>query len=167
MTRTATQDPSTQDPSTQEKSAGGSARVRPGAVSVVISGNRPWEVVAADSPRYAGVDGRLSDLDSKRAPSLMPLVSDHWGRNFRWRGDGEMPVAERTKLRSIAQKAHERGWRVRFWATPEKESLWRELRAAGVDHINTDQLAPSRAVSARIERGQRERDSRRVGSGDR
>jgi hypothetical protein len=33
---------------------------------------------------------------------------------------------------------------VRFWATPEKVAVWEELRAAGVDLINTDQLADLR-----------------------
>jgi hypothetical protein len=38
------------------------------------------------------------------------------------------------------------GYRVRFWATPDlntaaREALWRELVAAGVDHIDTDELA--------------------------
>src|SRR5690606_24450131 len=32
-----------------------------GAVTVVVSGNRPVEIIAADEPRYVGIDGRLSD----------------------------------------------------------------------------------------------------------
>lgn len=44
------------------------------------------------------------------------------------------------------EQAHAAGYRVRFWATPDldtpaREALWRELVAAGVDHINTDDLA--------------------------
>ncbi len=33
------------------------------------------------------------------------------------------------------------GRRVRFWATPERVAIWNELHAAGVDLINTDDLA--------------------------
>lgn len=110
------------------------------AVSVVISGNRAKELITASSPRYAGIDGRLDDLDSDLDKRLLPLISDRWGSHFNWDGDGEMPEAEREKLRSIVAKAHAAGRRVRFWATPEKESVWRELRAAGVDLINTDDL---------------------------
>ncbi len=59
---------------------------------------------------------------------------------FRWRGDGPLPEAERGRLREFVGKAHRRGRLVRFWATPEKEAVWKELRAVGVDLINTDKL---------------------------
>ncbi len=115
-------------------------RRQPGAVSIVISGNRPMEMIAADEQRLCGIDGRLSDLETGMPADLMPLISDHWGNNFRWRGEGEMSSTEQQKLRSIVQQAHAAGRRVRFWATPESEKLWEQLVAAGVDHINTDQL---------------------------
>jgi glycerophosphoryl diester phosphodiesterase len=115
------------------------------AVTVVISGNRAWERIAADFTRYAGVDGRLSDLSSNRSVHLMPLISDRWGLKFTWRGQGPMPDEERAELRRIVEEAHRNGRRVRFWATPDRPSpertaLWSELLAAGVDHIGTDDL---------------------------
>jgi len=113
---------------------------KPGAVSIVISGNRPFKMIEEDQERLVGIDGRLSDLSSKRSAELMPLISDNWRNHFRWRGIGEFPEQERTKLRGIVRQAHAAGRRVRFWATPESEDVWRELAAAGVDHLNTDQL---------------------------
>ncbi|MFP6875064.1 MAG: phosphatidylinositol-specific phospholipase C/glycerophosphodiester phosphodiesterase family protein [Verrucomicrobiales bacterium] len=110
------------------------------AVVVIISGNRAGDVIAADNPRYVGIDGRLADLKSKASPHLLPLISDRWGSHFRWRGEGDFSEAERAKLRGIVKSAHGAGRRVRFWATPERVSLWRELREAGVDLINTDDL---------------------------
>jgi len=110
------------------------------AVTVVISGNRAKERIAADSKRYAAVDGRLSDLDTNLPSHLMPLISDNWGKHFRWRGKGPMPTAEREKLRKIVGKAHRAGRRVRFWATPENAAVWNELYDAGVDLINSDDL---------------------------
>jgi glycerophosphoryl diester phosphodiesterase len=111
------------------------------AITVVISGNRATDLIAADDPRLAGIDGRLTDLDSNLDKNLLPLISDHWGTHFKWTGEGDMPAAEQKKLRAIVEKAHAAGRRVRFWATPEKESVWRALNAAGVDLINTDDLA--------------------------
>ena len=110
------------------------------AVQVVISGDRPKREIAANETRYAGIDGRLADLDSEVPAHLMPLISDRWTSHFRWRGVGEFPSDERDKLRSIVMRAHGAGRRVRFWATPEEPMLWRELVTAGVDHLNTDQL---------------------------
>ena len=52
-----------------------------------------------------------------------------------------MPDEERKKLREFVAKAHKQGRLVRFWATPEKPELWKELLAADVDLLNTDKLA--------------------------
>jgi len=116
-------------------------QVEENAVVVVISGNRPQEMIAADRIRLVGIDGRISDLDTAKTSSLMPLISDRWTSHFSWRGDGSMPSAERQVLRDIVRQAHDAGRRVRFWSTPENPAVWRELIQANVDLINTDDLA--------------------------
>ena len=114
--------------------------VHQNAVTAIVSGNRPYAVIAGDSPRYVGIDGRLSDLDSDQPTHLMPLISDNWRNHFKWRGNGDLPEAERTKLLRIVQHAHSKNRRVRFWATPDKPAVWKTLDQASVDLINTDNL---------------------------
>ena len=116
-------------------------KLEPKAVSVTISGNRPLAMMTAEKVRYAGVDGRLSDLNSELPAHLLPLVSDNWGQNFKWKGEGPIGEADLKKLDNAVTKAHAHGRRVRFWATPENIAVWRQLRASGVDMINTDDLA--------------------------
>jgi hypothetical protein len=111
------------------------------AVTVVVSGNCDREAITAQETRYASIDGRPGDLDSTEPAHLVPWVSARWGSLFRWQGEGPMPEAERTKLKEFVAKAHKNRRLVRFWATPEKPEFWKELRAAGVDLINTDKLA--------------------------
>ncbi|GAA8851642.1 phosphatidylinositol-specific phospholipase C/glycerophosphodiester phosphodiesterase family protein [Helicobacter pylori] len=120
-------------------------RVHDRAVEAVISGNRPRAEMEAATTRYSFYDGRSTDLDSGTAAALMPLVSENWTKLFTWQGIGEMPQAERERLHAYVASAHRDGYRVRFWATNDiageaRTNLWRELRAAGVDHINTDDL---------------------------
>lgn len=116
-----------------------------GAVLVIVSGNRSLEQMQSQEIRYAGYDGRLTDLDSEAPAEVIPLISDHWGRNFTWRGEGPMPPEERKKLEEIVRKSHAKGRLVRFWETPDlrssaRDAVWRELLSAGVDLINTDDL---------------------------
>ena len=66
------------------------------AVNVVISGDRPFEAVAADQERFAGLDGRLTDLDSDLPVHLMPMISDRWGSHFKWRGKGKVGLDRQT-----------------------------------------------------------------------
>jgi hypothetical protein len=119
--------------------------VKDGAVTAIVSGNRPRELMQQQRVRYAAYDGRLSDLGVATDQTFVPLISDNWTNHFTWMGDGPMPSSEREKLRSIVETAHANGQRVRFWATPEqspqREAVWEELLAAHVDYINTDHLS--------------------------
>lgn len=116
-----------------------------GAVLVVVSGNRPLELMRSQAVRYAGCDGRLTDLDTELPADIIPMISDQWGGCFSWKGEGPMPAEERAKLQEIVRKSHAKGRLVRFWATPDmrspaRDAVWAELFAAGVDLINTDDL---------------------------
>lgn len=114
---------------------------QPRQIDVVISGNRPVELIANDKQRLVAVDGRVSDLAGKTSAELIPLVSDNWSSHFTWRGEGAMPAAERTKLRELVEAAHAQNRRLRFWGSPDSPPFWQELQAAGVDVIGTDDLA--------------------------
>ncbi|MFF7853576.1 phosphatidylinositol-specific phospholipase C/glycerophosphodiester phosphodiesterase family protein [Streptomyces sp. NPDC007904] len=126
-------------------------RVLPGPVTAVVSGDRAARApMEAQRVRRAFYDGRLADLGGPAPASFIPLISDNWTLNFTWQGVGAFPEAERRKLRDIVRTAHTRGQRVRFWATPDqpgpaRDALWRELVAADVDHLNTDDLAGLRS----------------------
>jgi hypothetical protein len=112
----------------------------PGPVQVIVSGDRAWNIIETTSPRYAGVDGRVSDIGGNRSVHLMPLISDNWRLHFRWRGEGEFPSEQRRKLHRLVHQTHEEGRRIRFWASPDTPSMWKELDAAKADLINTDDL---------------------------
>ena len=121
--------------------AGGA--VVPGPVVAVISGNRTLPAMRVEPVRFAGYDGRLPDLTgpaSALPPSLMPLVSESWDRVSTWTGDGPIPDADRREVERLVRLAHAQHRRLRFWATPDRESVWRFLYDAGVDLINTDDL---------------------------
>ena len=115
-------------------------------VEAVISGARDLPAMEAAKVRYSAYDGRLPDLYSGIPSEVMTVVSDNFTNNFTWRGEGPMPAAEKRKLHTIVKLAHKQGYEVRFWATPDapgpaRDAIWRELIAADVDQINTDDLS--------------------------
>jgi len=114
---------------------------RTGAVTVVLSGNRPVQTTAPEAVRYAAIDGRLPDLDNDSSRHLIPLVSDDWTKHFQWRGEGEISSQDRMKLASLVSKAHAQERRIRFWGLPDTQEAWKLMLDSGVDLINTDDLA--------------------------
>lgn len=116
------------------------AGLEEGAVTVILSGDVPRDLVWADATRLAGVDGRLKDLGVETRPGRTPLISDNWLTNFTWRGAGPLPEAEATRLKQIVDTAHAHGQQVRFWALPLGAGTWNAIYDAGVDLINADNL---------------------------
>src|SRR5579863_1359478 len=91
-------------------------KMKQGAVTAILTGDHPAEeTVGAEKTRYAAIDGKLDALEQNPSSNLVPWMSSQWSLTFKWRGRGEMPEAERGKLRQIVAKAHQQGRLVRFW----------------------------------------------------
>ncbi|MBL8752151.1 MAG: hypothetical protein JNK15_02525 [Planctomycetes bacterium] len=118
-----------------------------GAVTVVLSGARPWREVAAAAERHCALDGRLRDLDTVPAPpaTLVPWISDSFASVSDWSGSDELLPAERTRIADLAARAHAQGRELRFWGAPDRPEAWRALRELGVDRIGTDRPAAAAA----------------------
>ena len=115
----------------------------PGAVTAVLSGERPRTALLETPIRFVAYDGRLADLEGAGADlpvSFMPLVSQNWSAVSSWDGTGPEPPDLRATLTKWADAAHSQGRRLRFWGTPEGPAVWKALLESGVDLINTDDL---------------------------
>lgn len=119
-------------------------RTETNAITVVISGNRARGLMASEEVRFAAYDGRIADLDSGAPPQFIPLISDNWVNLFRWKAggtEGPLPAKEKQKLKDLVQRTHAQGRLLRLWGAPDKPAAWGALLDAGVDFINTDDLA--------------------------
>lgn len=118
----------------------GSTNIRAGAVSVIVSGNRPIDHFLKLPERLAAIDARFADLSATNyPPSLMPLVSENWQTHFKWRS-GPVPEAERERLRAVVSRTREQGRFLRFWAIPDNAEGWELMASSGVHLVNTDKL---------------------------
>jgi len=120
-------------------------KVKKGAVAVVVSGNRPRQLMSSEKVRYATYDGRLSDLNDSGPPNFIRLISDNWANYFSWRAKEPISAEEHKKLAEIVASAHARDYMIRFWNLPVSDPscrrrVWTELLSAGVDLISVDNL---------------------------
>ncbi|RKD88272.1 phosphatidylinositol-specific phospholipase C/glycerophosphodiester phosphodiesterase family protein [Mangrovibacterium diazotrophicum] len=116
------------------------------AVTIILSGDRPIEAVAAEKQRYCFIDGRLDEESFAAKQSLIPLLSDDWTNFFQWDGTAEISAAELTKLKSFVDHCHREHKIIRFWGYPNKPAeirnrVWQTLKDAGVDLIGCDDPA--------------------------
>ncbi|MEB3278557.1 MAG: hypothetical protein VKK42_06490 [Lyngbya sp.] len=124
----------------------GNYTITPGAVTAIISGDRPREFMESQEVRYAGYDGRKDDIGTEVSPGFMPLISDNWNNFFTdelaWDGTGTIPEDTEAELNRIVSEVQGEDKIFRFWNLPQDgPSVWGPLYEAGIDLINTDDLA--------------------------
>ncbi|MEL7039259.1 MAG: glycerophosphodiester phosphodiesterase family protein [Cyanobacteria bacterium J06592_8] len=124
----------------------GNYTITPGAVTPIISGDRPREFMESQEVRYAGYDGRKDDIGTDIDPGFMPLISDNWNNFFSdelaWDGIGTIPEDTEAELNRIVSEVQGEDKIFRFWNLPQDApSVWGPLLEAEIDLINTDNLA--------------------------
>jgi hypothetical protein len=112
--------------------------LKQGAVTVFLSGSRPYEAIVHSEPKLAFLDGRPSDIGKQVPAQVMPVISDHYRNHLSWNGKGEMPDEQKLKLRKLVSKVHAEGKKLRLWASPDKPNAWKTFKEIGIDLINTD-----------------------------
>lgn len=140
-----------------------------GPITVVVTGNAPWnEVVANTTYRDMFFDapldlmGKLDGKVAKRSggqgrsgaapsdPTMYSLANSYYASvsfksavGWPWRG-----TLTRTQIEAMRKQiagAHARGLKVRYWSVPSwprglRNYLWRTLVKEGVDFLNVDDL---------------------------
>lgn len=115
--------------------------LQPRAVTVLISGNRPVEILSQQKDRCLFLDGRINDRGLQFTNTLTPIVSDNWNRFFgHVSANQRIPERDLEILKLMVDLTHSQGKKLRLWNTPESKRIWTQLLEAGVDYINTDQL---------------------------
>lgn len=116
----------------------------PCRITLVVSGNVPKAEMLAAPYRGIGIDGRPDDLGKEISAERMPWVSDRFSNWGTTDGAGAVSGSSLEKISTLARKVHAEGKLFRLWAIPDTPKAWKQLRAAGVDLLNTDRLAEMR-----------------------
>lgn len=110
------------------------------AVTVILTGNKPFDMIQKDTIRNAFIDQSLLSLNKSLESTLCLMASTKYSNVLKWKGKGEIPKEEKEKLILLINQAHKEDKLVRLWASPENKKVWNELLNCGVDLINTDKL---------------------------
>ncbi|WP_295711226.1 phosphatidylinositol-specific phospholipase C/glycerophosphodiester phosphodiesterase family protein [Mucilaginibacter sp.] len=110
-------------------------------VTVVITGHKPSEMIKTQQNRLAFIDEDLMQLKQDTiSKNLYQTASCKYSHLLKWDGRGDFSPVEKKRLCTYVMLAHRFGKKVRLWASPENEAVWKELLNCGVDLINTDKL---------------------------
>lgn len=119
-------------------------KVSPNAITIVLSGHKPYTVIKNEQNRLAFIDEDLRKAPkdtSANTGNIYTMASCKYSKLLKWKGSGDIPVGEQRRLCRYVSMAHKNGEKVRLWASPENKIVWKEMLSCGVDLINTDKLA--------------------------
>lgn len=116
----------------------------PGPLRILLSGNRPVDLLAADPEQWFSLDAPLgADYTGKTV--RIDRESAPYASHFKKRGNGTLSPEELEKLRTYVKRTTERGHELRFWAAGNNPKRWQTLAQAGVTTLNADKLELFRA----------------------
>jgi hypothetical protein len=119
--------------------------VTPGAVTIVLSGHKPYDVIKNEQTRLAFIDEDLRKTAKDTATrNVFTMASCKYSNLLHWKGSGNISAREEDRLRNYVAMAHKNGEQVRLWASPDNKAVWKEMLSCGVDLINTDKLVTLR-----------------------
>ena len=110
------------------------------ALTIVLSGSKPYDIIKRENERFAFIDENLQNLSLKEPSSVFLMGSTNYANVLEWRGKGNIPADQKQKLIDLTFLAQQNGLKVRLWDSPENPVVWEELLNCGVDLINTDNL---------------------------
>jgi hypothetical protein len=111
------------------------------AVTIVLSGHKPYRLIEDEQNRLAFIDEDLRKVQRDSVTTnVFTMASCKYSKLLKWDGKGIISTTEKDRLCNIVIMAHKMGEKVRLWASPEKKVVWDELLSCGVDLINTDRL---------------------------
>lgn len=113
---------------------------REGAILFFLSGDRPMQSLPKETDRFTFLDGKLNEVGKGIPTTLAPVVSDNYSAFFSWKGEGEMPADQLTRMRELIASVHQEGKLFRWWGAPDTEQFKRFFLQEGVDLVGADDL---------------------------
>jgi hypothetical protein len=111
------------------------------AITIVLSGNKPYAQAIADTNRFMFIDENLLMLKNCRYDSTLCYMASTKYRNvLKWKGKGAISKQEQKRIKALVQLAHQQGKIVRLWAMPKNENVWLYMLNENIDLLNVDDL---------------------------
>lgn len=110
------------------------------ALKLVISGRGiQFDQLANIDTIYFFKDGSVHACEQDFPSELVPRGSASYESQFNWKGKKNIPEEELIKLRAMVVEAEKCNKKLRFYAMPAKEKIWRTFLEEGVYWINVDE----------------------------
>ncbi|MEX1239918.1 MAG: glycerophosphodiester phosphodiesterase [Cyclobacteriaceae bacterium] len=114
----------------------------------MISGNVPPPGKWTDYPSFISIDGRPAIPYTGEQLKRIVMISTNFRDHVNWDGKSKLSGEAMKKIKMLVDEVHAKGKRIRFWATPDFESAWKQQMDLNFDVIVTDDVTGLEAFIA-------------------
>ena len=90
-------------------------------------------------PSFLALVGNLSDLDKNVDSEIMPLIEVDLTEISNWKGTGNIPFEDFTKIKNLVDKAHAQKKKISITNCPAYKSAAELIKSSKADFITTSE----------------------------
>lgn len=110
-----------------------------GKLRILIKDKTSFEAINSIKPSFLALAGDINDIDKNVDSEKMPLIELNFNELTTWKGTGNIPFEDFTKIKSLVAKIHAQNKKVSIVNCPAYKPVAEFVKSANIDFINTQE----------------------------
>jgi hypothetical protein len=110
-----------------------------GKLRILIKDKTQLEKINNIKPSFLGLVGNLSDIDQNIDPNKMPLIEVDFNEVTAWKGTGNIPFEDFTKIKSLVDKVHAQKKKISIANCPSYKTVADLIQTSKADFMTTSE----------------------------
>jgi len=110
-----------------------------GKLRILIKDKAHLEKINNIKPSFLGLVGNLSDIDKNMDSNQMPLIEFDFSELTAWKGTGNIPFEDFTKIKALIDKVHKQNKKISIANCPSYKTVAELIQTSKIDFMNTSE----------------------------
>jgi len=112
-----------------------------GKLRILIEDKAQLEKINNIKPSFLGLVGNLSDIDKNIDSNRMPLIKVDFNEITAWKGTGNIPFEDFTKIKALVDKVHAQKKKISIANCPSYKTIADLIQTSTADFMTTSETA--------------------------
>lgn len=108
-----------------------------GKLRILIKDKAQLEKINNIKPSFLGLVGNLSDVDKNTDSKQMPLIEVDFSELTAWKGTGNIPFEDFTKIKALVDKVHKQNKKISIANCPSYKTVAELIQTSKADFMTT------------------------------
>jgi hypothetical protein len=110
-----------------------------GKLHILIKDKVQLEKINNIKPSFLGLVGNLSDIDKNMDSNKMPLIEVEFSELTAWKGTGNIPFEDFTKIKALVDKVHKQNKKISIANCPSYKTVADLIQTSKADFMTTSE----------------------------